>query len=167
MPTFQHTRDSLPCRRWGLTSSPDLDKTGKACEVKQPPSTAEGMRVSNPVTPRRDANARTELAGPQAHNTGTMRRGKMVIRRVHTPGECWFESSRRDETPADRLTMSLGHTIFPSTRTVRMVATDHATGPHIKGGEQCMTSHTPKYHQAASKPPHATHATTMPSHSML
>src|SRR5699024_11090464 len=93
--------------------------------------------------------------------------GKLGIPPGSYPGERWFKSSRRNETPVDRSQEVAGVTIFPSTRTVRMVATDHATGPHIKGGEQCMTSHTPKYHQAAYTTPPATHATTTPSHSTL
>ena len=83
-----------------LTSSAGLDKTGKACEVKQPPHNAWGMRVSNPVTPRRDVNARTGFRlVPKPRKPGTKRRGKMVIRRVHSPGECKFESCRRHEVP--------------------------------------------------------------------
>jgi hypothetical protein len=41
--------------------------------------------------------------------------GKFGIPPGSYPGEREFKSHRSHETPADRLTMSLGHTIFPST----------------------------------------------------
>src|SRR5699024_1018670 len=139
---FEHKRSDpifMPRRRHRLTTAPGV-------------SLPTGCRGYSEFTGLAKTRARSSTGQSNTCRTG---------------GDAGFKPQPRHEAPADRSQEVTRAQNYPSTRTERMVATDHATGPHIKGGEQCMTSHTPKYHQAAYTTPPATHATTTPSHSTL